>query len=467
MIPLFFLSVIAPFVAALMMFRWAFSEVGNGRSSDLLCATLALGVGLGLGSCTFFLWRVTGVTQTAFQIMETSFFLLLGGTFFLLQRRESTSPVTDATILSDDDLSKRGRLLRIGFCVVLTVAIIAFVTLTISEPHGSWDAVAIWNLSARFLFSSQQWKDGFSPLIAHPDYPLLIPATVARFWAYLGFETVLVPALVAGFFTFGTVILITSAFSVIEQRDHGLLAGLFLLGTGFFIKHGSAQYADVPLGFFALSTILILALSDRMSPTNSRLAAMAGIMASMAAWTKNEGFLFIVAVVVARSVLFVYPRRFRQYFKELFFFSLGLAPVMVIVALFKLNYAPSNDLVSHQSFNGIVLHLSDFSRYTYIAKTFAKKMMYFGNGLVGLLLIYVFLSKFEIDRMSRPTIITAGSILVIMLVGHFLVYIVSPYELKWHLSTSLERLLLQLWPVFLFFLFFVSKPLYAKRQTEK
>jgi 4-amino-4-deoxy-L-arabinose transferase-like glycosyltransferase len=280
-------------------------------------------------------------------------------------------------------------------------------------------------------------------------------------------ETVFVPILVAGFFTFGTVTLIASVFSVIQRKSQGILAGLFLLGTGFFIRHGWSQYADVPLCFFILSTVIVLMLKDRISPGNNGLTVMAGLMASMAAWTKNEGLLFVVAVVVARSVLFIYFRQFRKYLNELIFFLLGLIPVMVVLALFKLSYAPSGDELFLQPLSGIVLHLFDIARYTYLGKAFAKEMMHFGNNIVGLLLIYVYFVKLEINELNRPTIITVASILIIMLMGYFLVYILSPYDLKWHLSSSLERLLLQLWPVFLVFVFFVTKPFYFTRQNEK
>lgn len=472
MIFLFFLSVVTPALAAYMMFKWAFIDFKSSHSLNLLCATLALGLGLGAASCTFFLWRIAGSTPTTLKLMETPFFLLFGVTFFLLKRREATSLSTDVAFCGEGNLSRRGWIfLSISFCAVFAVAIVAFVMVSFHVPHGGWDAQAIWNLRARCLFrSGEQWKDCFSPLItwSHPDYPLLIPASLARFWAYLGFETVIVPILVAGFFTFGTVTLITSAFSVIHQRSQGLLAGLFLLGTNFFIGHGFSQYADVPLGFFALSTVLIFMLKDRMSPRNNSLAAMAGLMSSMAAWTKNEGLLFIVAVVVARSILFIYSRRFRKYFNELFFFVLGLVPVMVVVAVFKLSYAPSNDLVSPQPLSSTILHLFDISRYTYIGKTFAKEIMLFpGKGIVGLLLVYVFLVKFEIDKTKRPTITTVGSILVTMLVGYFFVYIMSPHDLGWHLATSLKRLLLHLWPLFLVLLFFSSKPLFTKKQNKR
>jgi hypothetical protein len=34
----------------------------------------------------------------------------------------------------------------------------------------------------------------------------------------------------------------------------------------------------------------------------------------------------------------------------------------------------------------------------------------------------------------------------LLCVGYLMVYVTTPYELEWHLRTSMDRLLLQMWP---------------------
>jgi len=41
----------------------------------------------------------------------------------------------------------------------------------------------------------------------------------------------------------------------------------------------------------------------------------------------------------------------------------------------------------------------------------------------------------------------AIAILGLMLAAYDFAYLTTPYELKWHLSTSVDRLLIQLWPI--------------------
>lgn len=45
-----------------------------------------------------------------------------------------------------------------------------------------------------------------------------------------------------------------------------------------------------------------------------------------------------------------------------------------------------------------------------------------------------------------------------MAVGYFFVYILAPAELAWHLGSSFDRLLLQLWPIVVFTYFMPVPP---------
>ena len=63
-------------------------------------------------------------------------------------------------------------------------------------------------MRARFLFKSgHNLTNAFSGYYgwSHPDYPLLIPGSVARIWTYTGVQSQIAPAVVAMFFTFATV----------------------------------------------------------------------------------------------------------------------------------------------------------------------------------------------------------------------------------------------------------------------
>jgi hypothetical protein len=58
-----------------------------------------------------------------------------------------------------------------------------------------------------------------------------------------------------------------------------------------------------------------------------------------------------------------------------------------------------------------------------------------------------------------PSIAATALALLLVVTGYWVVYLTTPFELGWHLGTTLGRLLLQLWPSFVFMLFLIARPL--------
>ena len=108
-----------------------------------------------------------------------------------------------------------------------------------------------------------------------------------------------------------------------------------------------------------------------------------------------------------------------------------------------------------------MLHkLLDPSRYWIILKWYAKEFLRFGRWLVPaplLMLVYYFFTRRKTrtdhDSSDRASILA----LSLTLAGYFAIYLITPYDLYWHLRFSLSRLFLQLWPSVIF-LFFIAVP---------
>jgi len=333
---------------------------------------------------------------------------------------------------------------------------IIFIYLSLRTPHGNWDAWAIWNMRARFLFrGGVLWEDAFSNIIhwSHPDYPLLIPGVIARCWRYIGNETTVVPVLIAMLFTFATVGLLVSSLSILRSKNQGLLAGLVILGTPFFIVHGASQYADIPLGFFFLATLVLFCLQDEMK-NNRFWLFMAGAMAGFAAWTKNEGILFLFSVIIAYFIVTIVAKGFKGYLREASYFVMGLAPVLVIILYFKVRLAPPNDLIAGQGLQPTLERLTDLSRYLTVGRAFISQLVRFSNGFIVVLIAYSLFLGMKLDR-NKKGIVVSSVVLCLMFLGYFFVYITTPLNLNFHLGNSLNRLFLQLWPSFIFIFFMI------------
>jgi 4-amino-4-deoxy-L-arabinose transferase-like glycosyltransferase len=256
---------------------------------------------------------------------------------------------------------------------------------------------------------------------------------------------------------------------MLRSKSQGLVAGIFLLSTYFFLRVGASQYADVPIGFFMLAAMVALSFGDT-DPERSPMAyALAGITVGLAAWTKNEGALFVMAVIAARIVsAFLVRRQGRHgWLREAAFFLAGLAPILAVLVFFKLTYAPPNDLIGENQTGLALAKIVDVGRYAIIAKAFLSTFARWGIGLLPILLVYVFLAGIRHDTRNSRIVATGCALLAFMLCGYFMVYVLTPHDLAWHLGSSLERLLLQIWPTFLFVLFMIVAPIEGKGKGEK
>ena len=348
---------------------------------------------------------------------------------------------------------------------MLAVAIANLAILALKMPHGGWDAWAIWNMRARFIFKAGPlWRDAFSYVIdrSRPDYPILVPASIAGIWTAIGTDTVIVPAVLAILFTLAIVGLTVSSLSILRGRSQALFAGLVLLGTPLLITHTASQYADVPLGFFFLATLVLISLQDNLASNAGDFMLLAGITAGLSAWTKNEGLLFVISIVVARFVCIVPVKGARFCFRQMLFFATGLTPILLVILYFKVNFAPPNYVVALQGSSDIVAKLLDPSRYALVWETFAKQIPEFGGWAVSvplLLAFYLLIVGVAFKERSKLSVGTSLITLCLMLVGYSMIYVVTPLDVKYQLDTSLDRILLQLWPGFVFTYFMAVRPI--------
>jgi len=62
----------------------------------------------------------------------------------------------------------------------------------------------------------------------------------------------------------------------------------------------------------------------------------------------------------------------------------------------------------------------------------------------------------DAEPSSNGNLGNAGPVLLGMVAGYYMAYIVTPFDLQWHLNSSLSRLMLQVWPTALVFCFLVG-----------
>jgi hypothetical protein len=315
-----------------------------------------------------------------------------------------------------------------------------------SSPHGAYDAWAIWNTHARFLSrGGEHWRDLFLPgSSAHPDYPLLLPAMVARSWLLIGSETTAVPALVAAIFTLATAGILIASLALARNIFQACLAVVFFLGASHLIYNAAGQMADMPLSTFFLAPLALMAVEKRYPQHGAGLAMLAGALAALATWTKNEGLLFLIVfsvVTAGAPLLWTRPVSSRE---RIVPFVLGAAPILLLVAYFKLYLAPPSDLIVGQAELSLLARLTSPARYVQIARAYLLWFGTFGRGSLVILGLYAVCAGLDLKTAARGAAL-AGLTVALMLLGYFFVFVTTPHDLAWHLA-AFERLLVQLWP---------------------
>jgi 4-amino-4-deoxy-L-arabinose transferase-like glycosyltransferase len=328
------------------------------------------------------------------------------------------------------------------FVLVMTLVITKFLALALAAPHSSNDAYAIWNMRARFInrlgvdtvLTGHKLDVAFSPLLPHTDYPPLLPFLVAGGWRLFNTSQPVIPISIALIFTFGTVGILYLALTWLKLPLQARLFPLLLLTTPNFILFGTRQMADIPLAFFILCAVVFLALHEHTQ--FSEWLALSGASAGLALLTKNEGSLFVLCLAAAALPLWRFP-------SKVFGFILGILPFVVVLIVFKLSIEASNDIVAGQG-QGTLDKLVDLSRYRMVFEAYARQLRWYViASLIGLAFMA---SHTRLHLRFNLALRTAA----LMLIGYFLVYVVTPRPLDWHLQTSLHRLILHIWPVFLF-----------------
>jgi len=410
---------------------------------NILLFSLGAGVGIGIASSLYFLvLALFGPRLPVLASVEVAALLAVIAVGIVLKRQ--------GTLLEWAPGPATPWYLNGLLLVAIAIAATVFIVGSLVKPHGEWDAWSIWNLRARFLFRGGEfWRDAFSSQTpwSHPDYPLMLPGIVAMCWTLARAESTMAPIAIAMLFTFGAVGVLISTVGILRGKTQALIAGLLLLGSVSFFQMGAFQYADVPLSFSILATLALLCLQDR-HPDDPRFTVLAGLTAGFAAWTKNEGLLFIAVLVVARAVALLRFGNRASILPQFLRLGAGLVAPLAVVAFFKARFAPPNDLLGTQP-RQIVAHLADLGRWMTTVQGFLVALFRIGSFLIPVLLVlalYWYLLRFKVEEQDRISLATALLAIGLMLAGDFAVYVLFPGDVAWQVTTSIERLLLQVWP---------------------
>lgn len=342
-------------------------------------------------------------------------------------------------------------------------------------PWGSWDPMFTWIMRARFLVDGGDlWRQGFSTDLAvlHPDYPPLFSWALVPLWSLDGSHSSLaVASLTIPFFT-GATLILAGWWHLVKNRNSlwGFLTIAIVLGTPFLIYLHAVKSLDFMLSYAILTSLAWYQFAQREQSRSGW--TICAFVVTWAALVKNEGQLWIVSFF-GSLLLMQFLKQFRQTPETQNTPRLSngttlrailqgaLIPVCFLI-WFKVSLAPPNDLIEPLRayeisqviqpdvfFNpyGLLVRLDqaeDWLRHQLIWEQLWNVLRDWKMEAILLWAVLVLLAV-TLARRRHPfpwMLLAIG----IQLTGYYCVYLLTPYNPYWHVSTSMNRLLIHIAP---------------------
>lgn len=362
-------------------------------------------------------------------ILVSSILAIIGVSCYLVVVKRT---INRKIFSNDSSIKLFGIILTSGFIIGPILAL----------PLIDWDARSIWFFHAKMIYvaGSLNQNSGWlfpSALFSHVDYPNLVPTLAAQITYLYGFWNEYLPKASLIFILLPAVILLFTFY----RRSFSFLFLIILIPISFCTTLWNG-YMDSYISFYFALSMLLLGRFYSTSQITDLISSIFCLILLL--YIKNEGALTLIAGICA-IVVAILMKNLKLSKKLVFLknWKYFLLIILLVVPfgiwnLYKNQWGLSNDLAlgTGQTFVHLFNRIEDGS-YKVI---FEKINIQMTNGL--LLLVFLFLAsialRIRIPRLIIPIIIAGG----IYYAGIFLIYMVTPMDLLWHLEFSVDRTIL-------------------------
>lgn len=348
-------------------------------------------------------------------------------------------------LLIDSSLLEKVVVLLILYC-----ALVIFI-LVITHPVVGGDAIAMWLYKAKAYYAQGMVNIDFfkSDLARHVDYPPLLSLVYSVFFTFSG-------KMNGTLANSSILILMISAasglFYVLKQacgKQRALLLLLLFISLPLFfpylVEGRYLGFADLYIGLLFLLTILSLYVGFTRKNIDNIVLGL--IFATSSALVKNEGTLVLgatILIVIINARIITNP--IRSFLKNKYSIYL----MLLFVLLVAWNVQIKTKGISSEFTSLEVLKRISYERTKYVMSlvlTHFKANPAIYQPFVALLITLPFLI------IKRSRLLSSMYFCILLLVaGYACSYIMSPYDLSWHITFSIDRLVIHIVPA-IFFLF--------------
>ena len=142
---------LSPWFFAYVLVSRCDSPARRTTATAWLHACLAAGIGLGLSSCTYFVWLLCfGPPGRVYWIVETLGFVG-GGLLGLATSRPRHATTVMPAVAASSPFVRRWQAIVVAiFIAALAFDVVGMAGRYVACPQGGWDAWAIWNCAGAF-----------------------------------------------------------------------------------------------------------------------------------------------------------------------------------------------------------------------------------------------------------------------------------------------------------------------------
>jgi hypothetical protein len=264
---------------------------------------LSFPLGAGVVSWSLFLVSVAGVPLVPVTCVLT--YALLGVALAVLARSRAVRQAASPPEAPDTSASGRrilDRVLLVAVWTLVGLVILSLLVLAVGRSYSNYDAAALWAVKG-YAISHFGDVAAAGERGAHGTaYPLNLPLQISVFHMFTGDH---LPGSKILFPVYALSLAITCATFWQRRGVAGWCAAagaLFLLTVPVMYYHGSIGYADLP--FTAVLIAGITSLLEGWWLGDDGLALQGGLFLGLAAWTRPEGVVYAIAVLIVLAAVF-------------------------------------------------------------------------------------------------------------------------------------------------------------------
>jgi hypothetical protein len=332
----------------------------------------------------------------------------------------------------------------ISIVVVIYILAVYYIRI-LSAPLVRWDGRSIWFFHARMIWIEGALREAAGwthPSIAfsHPDYPLLVPAIAAQLAYLKGYWNEFLPK--------GSLVLMLVPVALWIFSFRKMTLSFVLLALAIFAGLGAWQWNGSMDGYLAIySAVALLTFGRYLSEGKTVDLCSSMVAMGIAASLKNEGLLFAVCFIASVLTLGVkysecsvtrLATRLRSDYVVVGVLLLSIAPAVMWAAC-KKAWGLQSELVGDpfQTFTRLAGRLFDGTTPQYLLNYLTVQ------GTATSLLTVVVAAVVIFQRCRRlklhPGAVIAALTTALYVCGLYAIYLGTPYNLYFHVTTSGTR----------------------------